>query len=382
MNKYYKIKKYKQFFIAILILIIMSIPQPCNQETELRTWVLIAKQFNTPFFDKSEARKIGSNCIKYQNKDGGFPKNYFVPDEMSTHLINRIKNHKKSPFYTTLDNDATTTEIIYLSKLYTQNKREKYKKAALKGIHFLINSQYENGGFAQSPQIIKPNNKKQRDKNIPIHYQRQITYNDNAMLNAIKLLDQVSKRKYPFEYVDNDTAQKAKIAAEKGINCILKTQIKQNGKLTAWSQHYDYETLEPISGRNYEKNAITAGKESTNIVLYLMSIENPSEEIKNSVESAIEWFKKSKINNIEVKYFINKEGIRDAKLVRCNSCAPIWARYYSIENNKPFFTNRDKSVVLKFDKIDPERRPNYEWFGYYPQEALDKYQTWIYRKQK
>ena len=370
MKNHYKII----FYIFLLIFIANTTVLPVSQEPELRTWVQIVPNFKPSFYKTDEAIQIGKNCLIYQHKSGGFPKDYYYPDIISSYAEKRIEKDKKvvKNSYPTIDNYATTTEIIYLSRLYGETNSIWVKDSALNGIEFLLNSQYKNGGFPQESQRdIKKKN-----------YQSGITYNDNAMINVLKLLKKVSEKSYPFEYVDDETAQKAKIAVEKGIDCILKTQIIQNSKLTLWAQQYDKKTLTPTKARAYELPAINAGKESAEILLFLMSLDNPSPQIKKSVESAVEWIKNNKIENTAIKVFKDKNGNYDAKIIYCNTCPSIWAKFYDIRTNKPFFVNRQSEKKYNLKEIPRERRIGYEWYGYYLQEVIDTYKTWKYRQKK
>lgn len=364
--------KIHRFVLYILyILIFMNIFTANNQgELDLRNWAELADNFSNKFFLTEDAKNIGDNCIFYQHESGGFPKNYYYPNIIGSYQKNKIKKHKKDNMYPTIDNKATTTEITYLSKLYLATGIIKYRQSALKGLDFLLNNQYKNGGFAQCP--LKKQNT----------YQKQITFNDNAMINVLKLLKKVSEKSYPFEYIDNETAKRAKTAFDKGIKCILKTQIRQNGKLTAWCQQYDKTTLKPCKARTYELPSINGGKESAEIVLFLMTIKNPSLEVKNSVEGAVEWFEKSKISNIKEEFYMDKNNKYNAKITHCDFCKPMWAKCYDIKTNKPFFADRNGNIVLQLDDIPVERRIGYEWYGYYPQKALDAYKIWEYRKNK
>lgn len=91
-------------------------------------------------------------------------------------------------------------------------------------------------------------------------------------------------------WLDKKYLDKIKIAYIRGINLILKTQYIQNGVKTVWAQQYDNVTLEPVKARSFELPGLTAW-ESSNIVLLLMGIENPSNEIIQAVHDAVNWFK-------------------------------------------------------------------------------------------
>ena len=67
----------------------------------------------------------------------------------------------------TIDNDATSTEIQYLSRLYLATHIKKYKDSALDGIRYILKAQYPNGGWPQ----FWPR---------PKGYYTHITYNEMA----------------------------------------------------------------------------------------------------------------------------------------------------------------------------------------------------------
>jgi hypothetical protein len=73
----------------------------------------------------------------------------------------------------------------------------------------------------------------------------------------------------------------------------------------------------------------------------------------------------------------------DVKVVEDEIAPPIWARYYEIDSNRPFFCNRDGIKVYNLDEVDQERRIGYAWYGYWPDDLLNsKYPEWIERVSK
>ena len=107
--------------------------------------------------------------------------------------------------------------------------------------------------------------------------------------------------------------------------------------------------------------------------------ENPSDEIKNSVQAAVAWFKKVEIKGIKelvVNDTLGPEG-RDRIVVADPSAPPMWARFYEIGSNKPFFCSRDGVKRFNLSEISYERRNHYSWLGYWPQRMLSKeYPEW------
>lgn len=259
-----------------------------------KNWVKMAPKLEDAFFNTPEALRIADNVLLYQQTTGGWPKNIFMPAELSQQELEDVLAAKDDVNASTIDNDATSTEIRYLSRIYLATHIEKYKDAALEGIRYILKSQYPNGGWPQ----FWPR---------PTGYYTHITYNDNAMVNVMNLLREVYEKKAPYTYVPDSICEKARAAFDKGVECILKTQVKQNGKLTVWCAQHDEHTLAPAKARAYELPSLS-GAESDNIVLLLMSIPNPSPEIIASVEAAVEWFKENKITGIMRETFTNNEG--------------------------------------------------------------------------
>ena len=127
---------------------------------------------------------------------------------------------------------------------------------------YLLAAQYPNGGWPQFFPL--------RDG-----YYSRITYNDNAMVNVLTVLRDAAAGKPPYAFVDEARRVKARAAVSRGIDIILRTQLKQDGKLTAWCSQYDEKALAPAWARAYEPPSLS-GSESVGIVRFLMEIEQPT----------------------------------------------------------------------------------------------------------
>lgn len=331
---------------------------------KVMSWTRTASRIDNRFFTlyTDEAKRIADNLVLYQFNSGAWPKNIYFPGEITDEQRKEIANNKKRLGSGTIDNGSTTTEIIYLSKVYNVTREKKYKQAALKGIKYILKAQYENGGWPQ----FYPNAK---------GYARHITYNDNAMINVMKLLRDIYECEPLYWYVPQELRKKAKIAFDKGVECILATQVMQDGKPTVWCAQHDFESLAPVKARAYELPSLS-GQESDNIVLLLMDIPNPSPEIITAVENAIAWFEKSKIEGIRLEYYRNAEGQRDYRIVPCENCPPMWARFYDLDTNRPFFSDRDGIKKYDISQIGHERRTGYSWYNRDGSTVLSRYKMW------
>lgn len=329
-----------------------------------KRWSEIIRKNDASWFASAEAKKIAENVLLYQRDIGGWPKNIQMQDELTEKQKKDLIALKKTAVETTTDNGATCQEMLFMSKMYGQVKDERYAASFLKGLNYLLEAQYANGGWPQFYPLKKG-------------YYTHITYNDDSMVNIMNVIKAVADQTdYYSIKPSSEIVEKCKKAFDKGVDCILKTQYKQNGVLTAWCAQHDEVTLAPANARAFELASLS-GYESTKIVLLLMSIDKPSPEIVTSVKSAVAWFEKTKITNLEEKRVLNDAGkIVDKKMISATNATPIWARFMDLETNEPFFCDRDGIRKKSLDQIGSERRNGYSWYSEAPQEVLKKFPDW------
>lgn len=118
-----------------------------NKQKTYKTWTSWAAHLEPEFFTTAEAVRIGDNVLLYQQNTGGWPKNIDMARNMTDADKKKAEADKSIAKYSTIDNRATSTEIIYLSKLYNATGTEKYKDAVLRGMQYLFEAQYDNGGW-------------------------------------------------------------------------------------------------------------------------------------------------------------------------------------------------------------------------------------------
>ena len=345
--------------------------QTYKDKQSYKDWPKLAAKLDDGFFTTQEALRIGDNVLLYQQTTGGWPKNIYIPAELTEEERRAALAQKDDVNESTIDNKATTTEIAYLSRLYNATGIAKYKDAAIRGIRYLFEAQYDNGGWPQ----FYPR---------PKGYYTHITYNDDAMTNVLKLLRDVSKGKAPYAYLPEDIRRQAKASLDKGVDCILKTQVRQNGKLTAWCAQHDERTLAPAKARAYELPSLS-GQESDDIVLFLMSLSKPSPEIIASVDAAVAWFRAVQIDGLKRETFTDAEGRKDYRMVPCREgedCPPLWARFYTLEDNRPFFCDRDGIMRYDLSEIGHERRNGYSWYNSDGLKVFKKYKEWKKKVEK
>lgn len=304
-----------------------------------------------------EATRIANQVLLYQRENGGWEKNVDMAAMLTQSERSRLLTEKKNTD-TTIDNGATTTQLAYLAKVITAKNIDAHKAGFFKGLDFLLGMQYENGGFPQFFPLKKD-------------YSRHITYNDNAMINALKLLRDVAAGQEDYLFVDEARRARAESAVRRAIPVILKTQVVVKGRKTVWGAQHDEVTFAPAPARAFEPASLTAG-ESVAIVRFLMLDESPTPDVVDAIESAVKWFEANKISGIRWE---RKNG--ENVVVRDKSAPPIWARFYQINTMKPIFIGRDG--VIKYDvmQIEAERRNGYAWYVDGARDLLTKdYPKW------
>ena len=218
----------KQVFISLMMLSVLS------THAQQRSYRQVLQTTDSAFFATDEARRIGDQLLLYQRVTGGWPKNIDMVKPLTDEERQTVLAEKNRRNDSTTDNKATITQIPFLARLYNQTGEERYKEAFVRGMEYLLSGQYDNGGWPQ----FWPEN---RD------YQVHITYNDNAMVNVLKILRDARKHVSPYtaNLVDDNLQQRCAKAFDKGIECILNTQIVVDGEPTVWCQQHDRQRVRP-----------------------------------------------------------------------------------------------------------------------------------------
>jgi PelA/Pel-15E family pectate lyase len=322
-------------------------------QSEPLVWSSAIVDQDSAWFETAQARDIADNVLQYQSVEGGWPKN--------VNMVLWPPAPKDANFATdgkanTFDNDATSVQMEFLARVYSVTGDSKYRVAFERGLNYTLKAQYPNGGWPQYYPLQEG-------------YYTHITFNDDAMVRVMFLLKDIAEGKEPFKFVDDERRTKARQAIDKGLDVILRTQVKQNGRLTVWCAQYDENTLEPAWARAYEPPSLS-GNESIGILRYLMSIEQPSPEVVAAIEAGVTWLQNAAIYGVRMEPFTDSEGRRDRRIGFDSTASPIWARFYELETDRPLFLGRDSVYRYAFSEIEHERRNGYSYYGYWPSELL------------
>tara|TARA_B100000405_G_scaffold171571_1_gene119920 strand:- start:1738 stop:3033 length:1296 start_codon:yes stop_codon:yes gene_type:complete len=305
----------------------------------------------------NDAELYGYNVTTWQMENGGWGKNnidgYMEPwdgvEPISPYTCGK-SDCPNGTYLGTLDNNATTSEIRFISKLYSTSNNETnrtiFKTSANQGLDFILKSQYESGGWPQVyPERIGT-------------YSNLVTFNDHAMIRAMLLIWDIIEYKEPFS-TDIFSGQNRTIlrdSLDRGLDFILKSQIRnEGGSLTVWCQQHDPISYEPMPGRPYELPS-KSGWESVGVTALLLNWPDRTEAVENATWSAVDWFHQNMILGVEYKMkpngtFVDKEG------------SMMWYRFYNLSDDQFFMAGRDSVKVYSISDLTFEMKTNYQWAG-------------------
>jgi len=312
--------------------------------------------------DLAKTDPVAENMLLLQTASGGWSKHYREKKVDYTHAFDAAERdalhapgrHDDA----TIDNKATTSEIAYLLQAHAGTDNAAYLAAAGRGVDYLLKAQYPNGGW---PQYYPDRSR----------YRHQVTYNDDAMVRVITLLQSIADGDVEVIALTPTHGARARAAALRGIDCILATQVVIDGKPTLWAAQYDETTLQPAKARAYELPSL-AVYESVGVVRLLMRQPAPDARIITAVEAAAAWMQAHRLPDVALEHVAApaEETGKDVRVV-ARPGASLWARFHDLQAQQPLFVDRDSQPVA-FGRLPNERRVGYAWYGTWPESLLAK----------
>lgn len=323
------------------------------QTAAAAVWNTAVVRHPADWYATDEARRLAATVILHQSSEGGWPKN--------TDLFAAPRADADPGLANTIDNGGTTLPLAFLARTITAGDTSS-RAAFDRGLDYLLAAQQPNGGWAQF---------------FPLRggYHDQITFNDDAMVHVLELLRDVGDGTAPYGFVDDGRRERARQAVARGVDTLLRTQVRKNGVLTGWCAQHDAQTLAPAPARRFEPASLS-GQESVGIVRFLMSLPDPSPEVVAAVDGAVAWLESAALRDTTEVFVTDAEGRRD-RVLAPKPGARIWARFYDLETGRPIYIGRDSIVRHDLMEIEYERRNGYRYVGEWAEQLLDKdYPAW------
>lgn len=322
-----------------------------------------------PSYAPEQVREIVANVLLFQRENGGWPKDYDMLAILNEDQKQAIRD-SRGRSDTTFDNHTTHTQVDYLARAYRQLGDPAYRDACVRGLEFILAAQYPHGGFPQK----FPN---------PRNFSAHITFNDGVMIGALSVLDAAASAADHFAWLDEPRRTRARDAVQRGIACLLRCQVRVDGRLTGWGQQHDAKTFESTSARTFELACLSPA-DTVEVTRFLMRLERPSAEVKQAVESAVAWLRQVRLAGVRVQKiaappveFFRHKTDTDVIVVQDETAPPLWARMIEIGTNRPIFASRDGIKVYSLAEVDRERRTGSGWYGNWPQRLIEsEYPKW------
>jgi PelA/Pel-15E family pectate lyase len=314
---------------------------------------------------------IADNILLYQRDHGGWVENRDPTRILSAEEAAQIAAEKSVPGYS-FDNRNIYTQIEYLMGAYERTGEARFSDGALAGFELILAAQFPRcGGW---PHTIPARNA----------YHGRLTMADEIMSGNLTLLRNMASGRFPFASLSEAQRARAAAALQRGDQCLLDVQVIQDGRRAGWAGQYDPDTLEPAGGRSFELPALVS-QETTEILRYLMSIPEPSEDVAAAIDGAAAWLERSRIDGLRLETFDLPEPVAyehqtariDRRLIADPAAPPLWARFYDLADNSVVLANRDGVRAPSYADVHPERRAGYAWYGDWPARLLEaEYPAW------
>lgn len=318
-----------------------------------------AKKQNA-WYASDEAIKLAETVISFQTPSGGWSKsvNYAAgPRTKGTHWTSQPGNIWH--YCGTLDNRSTTEQIRFLAKYHSITSNVAAKDSALRGLEWMLEAQYPNGGWPQ---------------NYPVEpgYHEAITLNDDAMLHALELLQDVYDQSESFTFVPEDLRQRAREAYDRGLTCLSMAQVQVRGLRTVWCAQHDPLDLRPVAARKKEPPSLS-GAESATLLKYLMRKGPINARTSTMIESGVQWLDLHRLTGL--RKTTNSAGKSDY-VADPSSTEVYWARFYDVQTFKPLFAGAQDGIVYDtFSEMASKNKVGYDYLTTKPGELIDKEMT-------
>ncbi len=210
----------------------------------------------------------------------------------------------------TYDDDATASSIRLLMRLYMLTLDPAYREPLLKGLEFVLESQYPRGGWPQRYPLMYEHVK----QGIP-DYTHYYTFNDHVMRNNILLLWDAWRELGDERYRD---------AAVRGMDFYL---VSQGGPdQPAWGEQHRMDLL-PGHARTYEPAGYDTRTTTWNIrdLQYWYALTGDRRYL-DAVPAALDWLDRVEINDDPAKGFTH-------------------ARRHEIGTNRPIYIYREGTSI-------------------------------------
>jgi PelA/Pel-15E family pectate lyase len=301
------------------------------------------------WFRSDEGRQVMTNILSWQADDGAWPKNQDNSAAPANIRRDRISG--------TFDNGATLGELRVLAAAFRATGDPHARDAWRRGTDVLLKAQYPSGGW---PQRYPPGT----------GYHRHITFNDGTMIGILTWIRDVRRTSVDEALLGDGRLAALDKAFDQGVACVLRCQVKVNGRRTGWGAQHDAMDLALRPARTFEPISLAVA-ESAGVLRFLMELEKPTPEIVAAVNDGVAW-----LLSVRVPEIRQETGPDGKRVVAAPGAIGLWPRFCEYGSNRPIFCGRDGVIRYALAEVPRERRDGYAWYGDWGQSVETRWKQW------
>ncbi|WP_337880209.1 pectate lyase [Rheinheimera sp.] len=241
----------------------------------------------------------------------------------------------------TFDNSATSSQIRWLMNYYPQADgaaRQRIRHSLDKALQFLLQAQFPNGGFPQT---------------YPLRggYHDAATLNDHVMTDLLSLLSDISQS----PLFSTEQQQQASQSFQRGVQFLVKAVVVLNGRPTVWTAQHHPLTLAPVAARKFEQVSLVS-TESAKLLALLLGKASDQPGVHRTLCYGALWLQQHQITDKKWQRTATGSSLVPEK------GRVLWARFYSLKDEKPVFFDRDGQTYSDVNQLSLERQQGYGWY--------------------
>ncbi|WP_293747842.1 pectate lyase [uncultured Paraglaciecola sp.] len=277
------------------------------------------------------AQQVADALIKGQHSSGGW--NYMFDlagEESLQNWYNTIGKNgwRLEEFHhhygnATFDDEGTFEAGIFLLRLYKEKHDKQYLPALTKVINFVLDSQYDMGGWPQRyPPAEAHSVQGQQD------YSRFITFNDGVANTNMRFLLFCAQA-----LDDNALHKRIDVAIERGMNAFI--TLKLPAPQPGWALQYSLD-LKPAAARSYEPVSVSVGTTVNNLSLLMHFYKSTGDKkYLDGIEQTLGW-----LASLRLPDALIRDGRTHPRMVEIGSNKPLFVhRRGSNVNNGEYFVD-------------------------------------------